>query len=548
MHKTFLLGVSSIAALTSLALASTSASALPSCTGLAAIAATSPGVLSITSVVTPAAGANAAYCQVNLKYLREINIRVGLPLSASDGGTGGVQGAWNGKIQNLGGGGFAGSVGAVTGATNTRYVGSSTDTGHNNAVCAANGHANCAPGGASFVLDASNNLIASQVTDFIKDSIIEQVRWSKRLAKLYYGMEQTRNYWNGCSTGGRQGMEMAQKYGDQFDGILAGSPAMNWNRFQTGELWPGVVINDMIGAAGITNAKVNAAVAAATAACDGIDGVVDGLVNEPRRCNYSAQALKCTGSPSDPATCLTQTEANVIDKVWDGPRNARGNRLWGGPFRVTPWNTVTGGSGGVLNQPGSLPFSYKAAWVEQNPAYDYHNITIANYPTHFQKDDVKFKGIAETDNPVLDLLKNGGGKLLTFHGGADPLIFSYGSHEYWTRVFNYYGGPTNTDSFFRAFFPPGVGHCGGNAVPQLPDMFSVLVNWVENGVAPDSLVLTQTGAQARTRLLCKYPNESVYNGSGSVDDQANYHCAIHTTEPADLVAYTSSAKRYNEAP
>jgi feruloyl esterase len=543
------MGLASIAAaVLGASSASSAVAAGPNCTSLAGLASVTPGVLSITSVITPAAGADAAYCQINLKYLREINIRVGLPLSAADGGTGGLQGAWNGKIRNLGGGGFAGSVGGVTKATNTGYVGSSTDTGHNSTVCANQGHPGCAPGGAGFVLDASNNLIASQITDFIKDSIIEQVRWAKRLAKLYYGMQQVRNYWDGCSTGGRQGMEMAQKYGDQFDGILAGSPAMNWNRFQTGELWPGVVLNDMIGTAGIATTKINAAVAAANAACDGLDGVVDGIVNEPRRCNYSAQALKCTGGPSDAATCLTQTEADVIDKVWDGPRNARGNRLWGGPFRNTPWSTVTGGSGGVLNKPGSLPFSYKAAWVEQDPNYDYTNITIANYPTHFQKDDVKFKSVAETDNPVLDSLKNSGGKLLTFHGGADPLIFSYGSLEYWTRVFNNYGGPANTDSFFRAFFPPGVGHCGGNAVPQLPDMFGVLVNWVENGVAPDSLVLTQTGAQARTRLLCKYPNQSVYNGSGSVDDQANYHCVVNLTEPADLKAYSSSAKRYNEAP
>ena len=177
-------GLSGIA-LASLA-APTAASALPNCADLAAAAAMSPGVISVTSVVTPAAGSNAAYCQVNLKQFHEINIRVGLPLNSADGGAGGSsQGAWNGRIQNLGGGGFAGSVGAVTGATNARYVGSSTDTGHNNTVCAAQGHAGCAPGGAGFVLDASNNLIPWQITDFMKDSLIEQVRWAKRLSLIH---------------------------------------------------------------------------------------------------------------------------------------------------------------------------------------------------------------------------------------------------------------------------------------------------------------------------------------------------------------------------
>lgn len=539
-----------VALLASVVFVPAKASALPSCADLASIAGTSPGVISITSVHTPAAGSNAAYCQVNLKYLREINIRVGLPLSAADGGSGGAQGAWNGKVQNLGGGGFAGSVGGVTGPTNTGYIGSSTDTGHNSAVCAAQGHPNCAPGGAGFVLDASNNLISSQITDFMKDSIVEQVRWALRLAKLYYGMDATRNYWNGCSTGGRQGMEMAQKYGDMFDGIYAGVPAMNWNRFQTGELWTGVVLNDYFGVAGLATTKINAANAAAIAACDASDGVVDGIVNEPRRCTYSAQALKCTGGPGDPATCVTQQEADAIDKVWDGARNQKGQRLWGGPPRGVSWTTVAAGSAGVLNRPGSLPFSYKQAWVEQDPSYAYQNITIGNFGTHFQKDDVKFKS-ASTDNPVLDKVKNSGAKLLTWHGASDTLILPYGSWEYWTRVFNYYGGPANTDSFFRTFSFPGVGHCGGGSAPQPPNMFNVLVDWVENGNAPDHLIGTQSlgAGVTRTRKICKYPNEAVYSGSGSTDDAANFNCVVNVAEPADLAAYTAvAAKRYNQAP
>ena len=130
-------------------------------------------------------------------------------MSAADGGVGGVQGAWNGKLRNLGGGGTVGSVGAVTAATNTNYVGSSTDSGHNNAFCAANGHQGCTPGGYGFVLDQANRLLWWQLEDFAYVSVIEQVRWAQRLAQLYYGVGHSRNYWDGCSTGGRRGMEMA---------------------------------------------------------------------------------------------------------------------------------------------------------------------------------------------------------------------------------------------------------------------------------------------------------------------------------------------------
>jgi hypothetical protein len=162
---------------------------------------------------------------------------------------------------------------------------------------------------------------------------------------------------------------------------------------------------------------------------------------------------------------------------------------------------------------------------------------------------VKFKDYA-TDSPNLDKLKSNGGKLLTWHGGSDPLILPYGSWEYWGRVFEQYGGPANTDGFFRAFFFPGVGHCGGGAAPQPPNMFNVLVDWVENGVAPDYLVGTQNlgGGAVRTRKVCKYPNETVYNGSGSTDAEANFHCVTHEQVPEDLAAYMISAPRYSQAP
>ena len=525
----------------------TMGSALPTCTDLAQHILANSSILSATSVITPAVGTTPAYCQVNLTQYHAINIRVGLPLNSFDGGTGGGsqgEGAWNGRVQNLGGGGFAGSVGSVTGPVASRYVGSSTDTGHSTAWCNAinpdtgqpNSLHNCGSAGAGFVLDPNNNLIDYQVTDFITDSLHAQVTWALDLANFYYGKPAFLNYWNGCSTGGRQGFEMAQKYGDLFDGFLVGSPAMNWNRFQTGELWAPVVVKDLVGLpGGLSPAKSNAANAAAIAACDANDGVVDGIINEPRRCPFDARTLICTGAPTDPTTCLTPAEADAINSIWDGPRNQRGDRVWGGLTFGTSFGTVLPGG----NNAGSLMLPYEQTWVHQNPNWDWHQLTLDNFTAELKLSDQKFEATASTDSTDLDKVRSRHGKIIHYHGIADPLILPFGSYNYVSRVFERYS-VLETQSFMRSFFYPGNGHCGGGAAPLInsTDLFNALVDWVENGHAPDYIVARQTltGGAIRTRKICKYPDEAVYNGSGSTDDQSNFKCVVHATEPPDLMA------------
>lgn len=519
------------------------------CTTLAAEILKDEKILAATSVVTPAAGATPAYCQVNLTQFHAINIRVGLPLNSVDGETGGVEGAWNGKVQNLGGGGFAGNVGSVAGPVTTGYVGSSTDTGHSAAWCNAinpatgkpNSLPNCGSGGAGFVLDPDNNLYPWQITDFMTDSLHAQVTWALDLSELYYGKEAKRNYWNGCSTGGRQGMEMAQQYGELFDGILAGAPAMNWNRFQTGELWPPVAVKDLVGPVGVPAAKSNAANAAAVAACDANDGVTDGIINEPRRCKFSARSLICTGAPTDPATCLTSGEADAIDKIWDGPRNRRGQRLWGGITRGTTF--------GVLLPNGRdasfLPLPFQQTWVHQDPNWDWKVLTMANFADEFNYTRRKFDNAA-TDEVDLNKIKNRGAKLLHYHGLSDPLIIPFGSYNYVSNVFERYG-VRGTQEFMRSFFYPGNGHCGGGTATtpliNSTDLFNVLVNWVENDVAPDHIV-AKNQAGTRTAKICKYPDEAVYIGTGSKDDQANFRCVVLKQEPADLHADSDTSIGY----
>lgn len=501
-----------------------------------------PGLVTMTSTVSGTAPNH--YCRVSLKQYHAVNVEVGLPLNVIDGGTGGtVQGAWSGKIQNNGGGGFAGSVSAQSAAATSRMVQSATDTGHSSAWCNSinpdTGEPwslpNCGSSGAGFVLDPYNNLYEWQVTDFITDSLYAQVKWALDLTELYYGRKQNYNYWNGCSTGGRQGWEMAQKYGDLFDGILAGSPAMYWNRFQTGSLWPPVVVRSLglpVNASGIptlTSAKSNAAIAAAVAACSEFG---DGIINEPRRCTFDARSLIC-GDP--PATnCLTPEEAEAINMIWYGPTNPAGDRIWGGPAMGTSFGValVSG------NQAGSLYLPYEQTWVHQDPTWQWATLAGPDFQALFTAEmklsDQKFQETASTDNPDLDKAKNHGTKIIHYHGLTDSLIFPFASWNYASRLIDRYG-VEEAQSFVRSFFLPNQGHCGTAGI----NFMNALVNWVENGVAPD--YLDATVATGKQRRVCMYPNEAVYTGpeGGSLETAANFTCVASEAEPADLRAYTN---------
>ncbi len=254
-----------------------------------------------------------------------IGLGIGLPLNSVDGGAGKMQGAWNGKIENLGGGGLIGTVGSVTSATNAGFVGSSTDGGHNTAQ-------NGGTLGNFGVIQATHQLDVGKITDFASESIHQQYVWAKWLANKYYGQAAIRNYWNGCSTGGRQGLELAQKWGSDFDGILAGAPVVYAQSLDLSHLWPALVNRDDVVGAGhspITTAQYGAAVASAIAACDveGADVVADGVVDDPRQCTWSAANNICgvSGAPASP-NCLDSVQAAGLDKIWSGARNHEGRR------------------------------------------------------------------------------------------------------------------------------------------------------------------------------------------------------------------------------
>ena len=479
-----------------------------------------PGVKNVTSTLIAAAGSNLAFCQVDVLYgaspEQNINVRVGLPLNETDGGSGGVVGAWNGRTQGIGGGGCSGSL-TVNAPVNAGYVGSGNDTGHTGG--------DCEPG---VNLDGTYNL--QFINDFIRNGMKQQILLSKQAAATYYAMKPAYNYWNGCSTGGRQGYVLAQEMGKELDGVLANAPAMYWTRFQTAQMWGQIAMKDLVGAP-IASAKLNQTTASAVAACDAADGVVDGVIDEPRACKFSAQANVCGASTAPASNCLTPAEAQAIDLIWDGPRNAEGNRIWFGLDRGTAI--------GSLN--GTTPFALGVTqfhWDMHDRAFDWRTVTTGTYANVAQAGSQNIADVTDTFGN-LDVFKRRGGKLLTFVGANDQLIMPQGVLHYYRQMARRYGaaqggGFDGVQTFYRLFRAPGVGHCGGGVGPQPQGLFDALVNWVENGVAPETIKaqISSGGVVTRTRPLCPYPQTAIYGGSGSTDDAANFRCGgnLETTE------------------
>ena len=456
----------------------------------------------ITSVSTGTTG-GVSYCLVKVLVPPAINIWVGLPTG----------GAWNGRLQSEGGGGYAGSVGVATGSIAAGYVGVQTDTGHTGGS-GTFGMLTPVPNGAPDV---------QLQTDFAFRSEHEMAVIGKELAQAFYGQLPQFSYWNGCSTGGRQGMRMAQQFPGDYNGILAGAPAFHWDRFQAYQIWPQMTMR--IDAGGpIAAAKQTLVTNAAIAACDANDGVTDGVITDPRTCTYNPvndptiTKSSCTSADN---TCLTPGEASAIQKIWGGARNVGGKVLWPGLERGASLSGLAGGT------PFSIAVAQPRYWVYFDPNWDWTTLTYDNYEAFFKDTMRMVNPMMASENPDLTAFRNLGGKIVMWQGFADQLIMSEGSIVYYDAATNFMGGGyAQTQQFFRHFMAPGVGHCGGGTGPQPQNLFQSVVNWVEQGTAPDTILAskTLTGGGTQTRPLCPYPAFAKYVGSGSTDDAANFVC------------------------
>jgi feruloyl esterase len=407
---------------------------------------------------------------------------------------------WNRKLQSVGNGGWAGviSYSAMAEAVKAGYASASTDTGH-------------VGGSGSFALDHPEKL-----TDFSWRSEHEMTVKAKAVVQAFYGSAPRLSYWNGCSTGGRQGLKEAQKFPDDYDGIITGAPA---NRTAI-SLWIAfAVLKDP--ASYIPAAKYPVIHQAALAACDLRDGVKDGLIEDPTRCKFDPKVLLCKNG--DGPACLTAPQVDAAKKIYSAAVNPRtGQVLF--PSLV-PGSELNWGIQAAGPDPSANIFDHFKYVVFKNPAWDWRTfdfdkgIALAEQPDN---------AAMNATDPNLKPFFAHNGKLLIYHGWADSNVAALNTIKYYKSVVDTLGGAAKTSNSVRLFLEPGMGHCGGGEGPNVFDKVGTLEQWVEQSKAPEKIIASHSsnGQVDRTRPLCPYPQVAKYKGAGSVDEAANFACQL----------------------
>jgi feruloyl esterase len=320
---------------------------------------------------------------------------------------------------------------------------------------------------------------------------------------------------------------MAQRFGDEFDGIVSISPAIHWDRWGFSAGWGNYVSQQELGQNGLDAAKFQDVNQRALAACDGIDGIVDGMMQETRLCSYDAAEAVCgqPGASADPALCLSAAEASVVDKIWDGPRTASGRKLWVGWERGT--GNVLGLTPADTGAPSLFGEQINRYWVHKDPLFNWRSVSEQEFASEQRALTRLFSPFIGSDSPNLRKLRRHGAKMIVSYGNQDQIIPPNGHYHYMQRLFDAMGGVARTQSFYRYYVFPNATHCGGAGMTEAV-LLGALTNWVENGVAPDYLVAQVN--PTRTRKVCMYPNTARYNGTGSSDDEASFSCEVSASD------------------
>jgi Tannase and feruloyl esterase len=460
-----------------------------------------------SAVVDPGDAQTPASCRVTAVVTHppagdKVRVFLGFPMTG-----------WNGRFEGVGGGGFlGGSPAGVRAPLTTGYAAGSTDTGHEGAS-------------GSFALDANGRLDWMLIRDNAYLGIHQMTTTGKAVTEAFYGVPPARAYFNGCSTGGRQGLMEAQRYPTDYDGILAGAPAINWTKLHIEQMWGHVVMTEANDP--VPPCKFAAATAAAIAACDANDGVTDGVIDDPATCTYDPKAL--VGTSAGTCGIITDADADVFRAIWGGPHRRDGSFMWYGLPRGADFSGVSGTGGTpIVSRPNPITLDWWRYFLMQNPRFDPTGLTRAGYEQAWDQSVEEFSAVIATDSPNLAAFKAHGGKIVMWHGQADPLIYPGGSIDYYERTEKQMGGRDNTAKFLRLFLAPGVGHCGGGQGPAPSGQFETMVTWAEDGTAPETLAAIRrdrTGAVTRSRPLCRYPLLAHYTGRGSTDDAANFACS-----------------------
>jgi feruloyl esterase len=467
----------------------------------------------ITAKVIPAGESVPAHCRVTGVLSPEIAFEVSLPAR------------WNGRFYMIGNGGLAGEsmedrtrVAQRNAALEQGFAFAQTNTGHEAAK---------EPGG-SFVLSNPQKAV-----DYAYRAVHLTAVTAKQITREYYARPVSRAYWNSCSNGGRQGLIEAQRFPADFDGIVANSPWVDQTGFTVAAIWN----QKAVSGANLTPAKLALLSEKVMAKCDAIDGLKDGLIDDPRKCQFDpARDVPACPAGADGPNCLTAAQAEAIAKIYSGPISG-GKPLFPGfePGSEAVTSGLFGGGEGsgwlnviVPTQPDRKPADFNLAEGTMRylvlrppqPEYNYQTFDF-DRDIHLLDDWGK---LADAKDPDLSNFRQRGGKLIVTYGWADTILEPLMGVNYYEQAVAK-NGPETSD-FFRLFMAPGMAHCGGGNGPDRKDSVTAIVDWVEKDKAPASIIASRVVNQhvVRTRPLCPYPQVARYSGQGSIDDASNFRC------------------------
>ena len=458
-----------------------------------------------SATVVPATASTPEFCDVKGYVAAQVQFELKLPTKT-----------WQGRYLQNGCGGFCGAISPTTFPSCDLQPGgdfavSATDDGH---VAA----------GFDALWAATDE---QERIDFGTRAVHVVSVASKAIIAGFYGTGPRRSYFNGCSDGGREALQEAQRFPGDFDGIVAGAPANVWaplnGEFQP---WLAAINSDAQGNSILTPAKLPALHSAAIVSCDGADGLVDGQIDDPRACHFDPASIQCPTGVDQP-TCLTPAQVEVVRKAYEGPVDAEGRHLYPGGEPVgselawAGWFVTPPGVPGFGPLIGDNYLKYSAFPIGQptSSVQDW-KFTVEGF-NRLRTEGRVFNSVS----PDLTAFRGRGGKLILWQGWADQAIPPTTVTTYYEAVQDRMGGLVATQTFARLFMFPSAYHCAGGFGPNQFDLINPIVHWVERDTAPARIVATQTdagGATVRTRPVFPYPEQSRYTGTGSIDDAANF--------------------------
>jgi hypothetical protein len=461
-----------------------------------------------------------AFCRVMAEDMptadSDIKIEVWMPVAG-----------WNGKFRGQANGGFAGEIDyhLLGFAVLQGYASAGTDTGH-----------------AASAVDASWALGHPEKTvDFAYRAIHEMTVVGKATVKAFYGEGAKHSYFAGCSNGGRQALMEAQRYPEDYDGIIAGAPANHWTHLLASSIWD-MQATTLDTASYIPGSKVPAIAHAVLAACDAKGGAKDGILNDPRKCRFDPATMLCKEADSD--SCLTQRQVTALKKLYEGARDSKGQPIFpgfvpGGEEGPGGWRLwITGPAPGKALL-FAFGYGYFSNMVYEKSDWDYKKV---NLDDAVEASDKKFAGVLNAMDANMKGFESHGGKLVLYHGWNDPGISPLSVINYYDSVVKKMG-QQETDSFMRLYMVPGMQHCmggpgadvfGGFGISPTNDpqhnIYVALEEWVEKGTPPSGVIASKLEGElpaakvTMTRPLCVYPQEAIYKGSGDPNAAANFAC------------------------